>query len=172
MSIFEFPEPLKSVVSLPDLIAYVDENEGKNDFNNGWVPTFRAIINWVGAQTDEDFKTIKKSRNQLDRHEVAKFSGVSKSNLTQNWFVRKALLIVDEDLRSKGILFAEVSDTKGLDDSGEPEPNKREQLMSQRMQSLEKQVATISAERDMLKVQNKRFRTIEAILMETGRLPR
>ncbi|KGJ91041.1 VPA1267 family protein, partial [Thalassotalea sp. ND16A] len=58
---------------------------------------------WQATQTHDDFQQII-VRGQLNRGEVAKAVGCGKSALTQNPALKKALALLEENLREKGVL--------------------------------------------------------------------
>ncbi|MDE1210397.1 VPA1267 family protein, partial [Vibrio aestuarianus] len=93
---------------------------------------------WKATQTDDDFKQIV-FRGQLNRIEVAKGIGCGKSALNQNPALKKALKILEDELRSKGVLPPLTDAAKNNADKPKVYDNtaNRKLLDSKRVSSLE-----------------------------------
>ncbi|MFC1234824.1 VPA1267 family protein [Vibrio sp. F74] len=72
---------------------------------------------WAGSLSDADFVAIGRGA-KLNRSEVAKGTGIARSTLNDNDLVKAALLALEGDLRSKGVLAPLAEGAKEQQDSG------------------------------------------------------
>lgn len=126
---------------------------------------------WSASKTDAEFRAMV-VRGQLNRKEIAKECGFSKSVLTQNPRVREALKALEQLLRSREILppfaQAEPSD-EPLPPSGDTQ---RVLVDKARLKRLESENASLRAELTQFRERLARYELMERHMAETGRLPR
>lgn len=130
---------------------------------------YRAFMAWISMQTDSTFREIV-IQDRLNRGEICREIGFSRSVLIQNPLVKEALRQLEDRLRVSGVLPGRV-----LLDKAQPLPV-RGQVQSitdrERLKKLEAENAGLRAELSELRQRLKRFETVEAVLSETGRLVR
>lgn len=128
---------------------------------------------WKATQTDDDFKQIV-FRGQLNRIEVAKSIGCGKSALNQNPALKKALKVLEEELRDKGVLPPLTDTAKKNADKPkayDSTANSR-QLNSKRVSSLEAENIELKAKVNELEKRLERFGELSETLSEMGLMPR
>ena len=128
---------------------------------------------WKATQTDDDFKQIV-FRGQLNRIEVAKGIGCGKSALNQNPALKKALKILEGELRSKGVLPPLTDAAKNNADKPKVYDNtaNRKLLNSKRVSSLEAENIELKAKVKELEKRLERFGELSETLSEMGLMPR
>ncbi|ELU8568855.1 hypothetical protein SD462_004079 [Vibrio alginolyticus] len=128
---------------------------------------------WKATQTDDDFKQIV-FRGQLNRIEVAKGIGCGKSALNQNPALKKALKILEDELRSKGVLPPLTDAAKNNADKPKVYDNtaNRKLLDSKRVSSLEAENIELKAKVKELEKRLERFGELSETLSEMGLMPR
>lgn len=130
---------------------------------------FEAFQNWASSKTDADFREIVRGA-QLNRGEICRECGFGRSALTQNPRIKEALFRLEDDLRERGVLpwqQAPVSETpmraKGqMVAASDPE----------RLRKLEAEVAGLRAALDDARGRLARYKAIEGMLAQSGRLVR
>lgn len=128
---------------------------------------------WKATQTDDDFKQIV-FRGQLNRIEVAKGTGCSKSALNQNPALRKALKALEDELRSKGVLPPLTDAAKKNEGKPQAYDNtaNRQLLDSKRVSSLEAENIELKAKVKELEKRLERFDELSETLSEMGLMRR
>ncbi len=128
---------------------------------------------WKATQTDNDFKQIV-FRGQLNRIEVAKGIGCGKSALNQNPALKKALKVLEDELRSKGVLPPLTDAAKNNADKPKVYDNtaNRKLLDSKRVSSLEAENIELKAKVKELEKRLERFGELSETLSEMGLMPR
>lgn len=128
---------------------------------------------WKATQTDDDFKQIV-FRGQLNRIEVAKGIGCGKSALNQNPALKKALKVLEDELRSKGVLPPLTDAAKNNADKPKVYDNtaNRKMLDSKRVSSLEAENIELKAKVKELEKRLERFGELSETLSEMGLMPR
>ena len=127
-----------------------------------------AFLTWMAGKTDGDFRDMA-SRGQLSRKEIAVECDFAKSVLLQNPRVRDALRALESGLRERGVLPAPA------DAGGAPAARLdggHDALDRARLKRLESENAALRAELTGLRCELERYRLMEGVLRETGRLPR
>lgn len=124
---------------------------------------------WAASQDAGTFRDMV-VRGQLSRTEIAKVCGFAKSVLVQNPRVKAALKILEDDLRTQGVLPPLAAD----EGAGTPltPPGPRAGADQARLKRLEAENASLRAELADLREQLRRYRVMEDVLGATGRLPR
>ncbi|CAK2668940.1 transposase [Vibrio crassostreae] len=128
---------------------------------------------WKATQTDDDFKQIV-FRGQLNRIEVAKGIGCGKSALNQNPALKKALKVLEDELRSKGVLPPLTDAAKNNADKPKVYDNtaNRKLLDSKRVSSLEAENIELKAKVKELEKRLERFGELSETLSDMGLMPR
>ncbi|TOI00520.1 VPA1267 family protein [Vibrio parahaemolyticus] len=128
---------------------------------------------WKATQTDDDFKQIV-YRGQLNRGEVAKAIGCGKSALNQNPALKKALRVLEDELRGKGILPPLTDAAKKNEGKPQAYDNtaNRKLLDSKRVSSLEAENIELKAKVKELEKRLERFGELSETLSEIGLMPR
>lgn len=130
-----------------------------------------AFISWAASKSDNDFREYT-HRGKLKRAEIASECGFGKSALVQNPAIRSALEILEDNLRSRGILPPLAS---LLPESSPPMRDreaKQRRQDTQRVNSLEQENAALRTELTLAKTMLERYKLMSSFLEETGRLPR
>ena len=132
---------------------------------------FQAFVEWVKSKSDSDFREMV-LQGRLNRGEICREIGFGRSVLAQNPRVKVLLQQLEDRLRASNILPVQI-----LADSAQPLPLRATgqlQLASdgERLKKLEAENAGLRAELADLRQKLRRFETVEAVLAETGRLPR
>lgn len=130
---------------------------------------YRAFQKWAADKSDADFREIS-AQSRLNRGEICRECGFSRSVLVQNPRIKDALQQLEKRLRAVGVLPAVLA----LD---QPLPLRAKGQLgiatdSERLKKLEAQNVSLQAALYEVRQRLKRFESIEAILAETGRLPR
>ncbi|TWD36684.1 hypothetical protein FB440_110181 [Vibrio crassostreae] len=128
---------------------------------------------WKATQTDHDFKQIV-FRGQLNRIEVAKGIGCGKSALNQNPALKKALKVLEGELRERGVLPPLTDAAKKNADKPKLYDNtaNRKLLDSKRVSSLEAENIELKAKVKELEKRLERFGELSETLSEMGLMPR
>lgn len=129
---------------------------------------FQAFQTWMTAKSDADFREMV-IQGKLNRGEICRECDFSRSALVQNPRIKEALRELEEQLRSRGVLPAmALSDDVPLRPKG--------QLLvatdAERLRKLEAENVGLRAELAEVRQRLKRFESLEALLVETGRLAR
>ena len=113
---------------------------------------------WQATQTQNDFEQII-VRGQLNRGEVAKAVGCGKSALTQNPALKKALALLEENLREKGVLPPLKQPVKNSPEKPKQYDNtvNLKQLNSKRLSTLESENIELKAKVNELENKLKRY---------------
>lgn len=128
---------------------------------------------WQATQTHDDFQQII-VRGQLNRGEVAKAVGCGKSALTQNPALKKALALLEENLREKGVLPPLKQAVKDNIEKPKQYDNtvNLKQLNSKRLSTLESENIELKAKVNELENKLKRYGELSETLYEMGIMPR
>tara|TARA_R110002124_G_C8971706_1_gene515203 strand:+ start:8350 stop:8787 length:438 start_codon:yes stop_codon:yes gene_type:complete len=128
---------------------------------------------WQATQTHDDFQQII-VRGQLNRGEVAKAVGCGKSALTQNPALKKALALLEENLREKGVLPPLKQPVKNSPEKPKQYDNtvNLKQLNSKRLSTLESENIELKAKVNELENKLKRYGELSETLYEMGIMPR
>lgn len=128
---------------------------------------------WQATQTHDDFQQII-VRGQLNRGEVAKAVGCGKSALTQNPALKKALALLEENLREKGVLPPLKQPVKNSPEKPKQYDNtvNLKQLNSKRLSTLESENKELKAKVNELENKLKRYGELSETLYEMGIMPR
>ena len=128
---------------------------------------------WQATQTQNDFEQII-VRGQLNRGEVAKAVGCGKSALTQNPALKKALALLEENLREKGVLPPLKQPVKNSPEKPKQYDNtvNLKQLNSKRLSTLESENIELKAKVNELENKLKRYGELSETLYEMGIMPR
>ncbi|MBJ6126013.1 VPA1267 family protein [Microvirga splendida] len=130
---------------------------------------FRAFQNWVSGKSDSEFREIV-GQGRLNRGEICRECNFSRSVLAQNPRVKDALHQLEERLRKAGVLppLATPRNPPPLRIKGQTEAASD----AERLKRLEAENSALRVELADLRERLKRFKAMEAVLAETGRLPR
>ncbi|MDG2392448.1 MAG: VPA1267 family protein [Thalassotalea sp.] len=128
---------------------------------------------WQATQTDGDFKQIV-FKGKLNRIEVAKGVGCGKSALNQNPALRKALKVLEDNLRERGVLPQLSEAAKKDADKPKQYDNtaNRKLLDSKRVSALEAENIELKAKVKELEGKLERFGELSETLSEMGFMPR
>jgi hypothetical protein len=132
---------------------------------------YAIFLSWSTSRSDEDFKEYINRFGFINRVEIAKECGFSKSVLGSNPAIKKALKELEDGLRYRGILPqpAESKDAQpAMRDSTAAQANRD----SQRLNQLEQKYAAAQAEIKAMKAQLSKHSLMTEHLALTGRLPR
>jgi hypothetical protein len=132
-----------------------------------------AFRSWVATQSDDNFKQIV-FRGQLNRGEVAKAIGCGKSALNQNPALRQELSLLEDRLRTEGVL-PELNDTAKQEKSTPKKYDNtanRKSLDSKRVSTLEAENIELKAKVQGLENKLARFGELNETLAEMGFMPR
>lgn len=130
-----------------------------------------AFLSWVASKTASDYREMV-VRGQLNRKEIARECGFAKSVLLQNPRVKEALKKLEADLRERGVLppLAVAEGEATVVAAGPSNP--RVAADKARLKRLEAENAALRAELMELRGQLDRYRVMDGVLSNTGRLPR
>jgi hypothetical protein len=126
---------------------------------------------WSASKTDAEFRAMVMC-GQLNRKEIAKECGFSKSVLGQNPRVKESLKTLEQLLRSRAILpaFAQAEpSSQPMPPSGDTQ---RVLLDKARLKRLESENASLRAELAKVRERLAQYELLERYMAETGRLPR
>lgn len=134
---------------------------------------FNAFMAWKISKSDHDFKQLER-RGILNRTEIHKECGFSRSVLTSNPDIKAALEALEDELRERKILppKAEKDELFGV---GAPtrQPGTNKALVdAERLKRLEQENAALRNELCEVKRQLQKYTTLQQALSLTGRLPR
>ena len=128
-----------------------------------------TFLSWVASKTDADYREMV-VRGQLNRKEIARECGFAKSALLQNPRIKDALRVLEALLRERDILPPVVEHATPAPTSDAPNP--RAAADKARLKRLEAENAALRAEVLELRGQLDRYRLMDHVLSNTGRLPR
>jgi hypothetical protein len=129
---------------------------------------------WAKSKTDDDFRNMA-IRGVLSRQDIAAECGFSKSALTQNPRIKRALKELEDSLRERNVLppLATNDQKDAVLATPVRQPDSSRQARdAERLSHLERAYAAVKAENEELKRQLARFTVLQEALAETGRLPR
>lgn len=134
---------------------------------------FQTFAAWIATKSDKDFRAMV-GRGVLSRVEIAKECGFAKSALVQNPRIKAALLELEQELRSRGILPPAVEqDPEAPKATLAREPGGlRAAADAERLRRLEQENAALKAEVAELKRAIEKFAVLREALALTGRMPR
>ncbi|MBF0503070.1 MAG: hypothetical protein HQM09_23285 [Candidatus Riflebacteria bacterium] len=129
---------------------------------------FLAFQGWVATKIDDDFREMV-FKGRLNRGEICRECNFARSVLAQNPRIKSALRDLEYQLRVRGVLPLLIH--------GEALPLRAKGQMqsatdADRLRKLEAENAGLRAELAEMRNQLKKFKSIENILAETGRLAR
>lgn len=129
-----------------------------------------AFLAWTVGKTDAHYREMV-MRGQLSRQEIARECGFAKSALLQNPRVKDALQSLEAQLRERGVLPSQavVSDGTALVVEGNQRSTNTDKA---RLKRLESENASLRAEITQLRTDLERYRVMDSVLCDTGRLPR
>jgi hypothetical protein len=127
------------------------------------------FLSWIVSKTDDEFREMV-ARGQLSRQEISRECGFAKSVLLQNPRVKDALQSLEAQLRERGVLPSQavVRDGTAL----VVVANQRANSDKVRLKRLESENASLRAEITQLRTDLERYRVMDNVLCNTGRLPR
>ena len=133
----------------------------------------KAFQVWQATQSDDDFKQII-FEDKLNRGKVANAVGCGKSALTQNPALKKALALLEENLREKGVLPPLKQAVKDNIEKPKQYDNtvNLKQLNSKRLSTLESENIELKAKVNELENKLKRYGELSETLYEMGIMPR
>ncbi|MHB8354293.1 MAG: VPA1267 family protein [Burkholderiales bacterium] len=129
------------------------------------------FISWMTSKSDAEFRDMA-TRGQLSRQEIARECDFARSVLIQNPRIRELLRAQEDELRSRGVLPPRVESPKSDPDLPASQPSTHTMADQQRLKRLEAENAALRAEITKLRADLNRYRILDAILAETGRLLR
>lgn len=134
---------------------------------------FQKFLSWQASRTEEDFRQLER-RGILNRTEIHKECGFSRSVLSSNPDVKRSLRVLEEDLRKRGVLplKAEQDDIDDGCVSMREAGAQRAAFNAERMRRLEQENASLRNELYEVKRQLEQYTTLQQALSLTGRLPR
>ncbi len=135
---------------------------------------FQKFTAWTVSKTDDDYRNMV-VRGVLSRVEIQAECGFSKSALSQNPRIKKALALLEKGLRERGVLppLADAAPDGEAPEIRMRQPDhSRQAIDAHRLSRLEQDNASLRAEVAELKKQLSRFAVLQQALAETGRLPR
>ncbi|WP_342624340.1 VPA1267 family protein [Pseudomonas alkylphenolica] len=130
-----------------------------------------AFIAWSSSKSDDDFREYV-YRGVLKRSEIASECGFGKSALVQNPAIKKALEVLEDGLRERGVLPAVTDASPSAEPIIRDREAKQRQYDGQRLNALEQENAALRAELGKAKAMLKRYKLLSSFMEETGRLPR
>jgi hypothetical protein len=129
---------------------------------------FLAFQAWVASKSEADFRELV-TQGRLNRGEICRECDFGRSALVQNPRIKEALQALEDRLRAGGVLPPVAS-------SNATPLRAKGQLQAateaERLRKLEAENLGLRAELTELRRRLKRFESMEALLAETGRLPR
>ncbi len=128
-----------------------------------------SFLSWIAGKTDADYREMVQ-RGQLNRKELARECGFARSVLLQNPRIKDALRVLEAQLRERDILPPVVEHAIPAPTSDAPNP--RAAADKARLKRLEAENAALRAEVLELRGQLDRYRLMDHVLSNTGRLPR
>jgi hypothetical protein len=146
--------------------------------SNSKSPSDRSLAtfsSWTVSKTDDDFRQLV-GRGTLSRREIARECQFAESVLSQNPRVKKALRVLEDGLRERGVLppLASVeSDTSDTNQVQLLSPRKRSTTDTEPDRRLvEIELASVKAENDLLRQRLSKYESLHTALLLTGRVPR
>lgn len=132
-----------------------------------------AIFNgWVASKSDADYKSIV-IRGVLSRTEIARECGFAKSALDQNPRIKEALRILEDDLRTRGVLPRHTESKPALEGLPIREPGQQQSARdAETLRRLQIENANQKAEITELKRRLAKYEALHEALVSTGRVPR
>jgi hypothetical protein len=132
---------------------------------------FATFLTWTSSKSDEEFRAMA-FRGQLNRQEVSKECGFSKSALWQNPRIKDALKLLEIGLRVRGIL-PPLAENEPISEPLPPTGDTKHIMVDKaRLKRLESENASLRAELSQLRADLVKFKLMEQYMAETGRLPR
>ncbi|MBA2964688.1 MULTISPECIES: VPA1267 family protein [Ramlibacter] len=129
---------------------------------------FAAFTRWAAELTDADARSMVRG-GQLNRAEICKAVGCARSVLRQNPRVKGALEELEAGLRARGILPpTSVSEVLPL----RPQGQLQRSTERERLRQLEVENAALLATVSELRRRLQRLETLDALVAQSGRLPR
>jgi hypothetical protein len=132
----------------------------------------QVFESWIVARNQASDWAEYIQGGQLSRKIMAQECLMGRSAFTQNPEIKKALKVLEDNLRAKGILHPKVAQKN---DESLPEHdinhNKR-QSDAARLSRLEQENTALRTENTQLKAKLKEYGLLEEIFAETGRVPR
>ena len=128
---------------------------------------------WAASRTDEDFKQII-HRGSLNRGEIAKGVDCGKSALTQNPAIRQEIEMLENDLRTRGVLppLAPKSDERINEPKKYDASAKKAARSAARAGELERENLELKAKIKELEQKLARYGELSETLSEMGFMPR
>ncbi|TCK96777.1 VPA1267 family protein [Paraburkholderia sp. BL9I2N2] len=128
---------------------------------------------WVASKSDADFRQIV-IRGVLSRTEIARECGFAKSVLSQNPRIKDTLRVLEDELRSRGVL------PEAANPADEPhevipmrEPSHHQAVRdAESLRRLQSENASQKAEIADLRQRLAKYEALHEALVLTGRLPR
>ncbi len=129
---------------------------------------FTSFTRWAAELTDADARSMVRG-GQLNRAEICKVVGCARSVLRQNPRVKVALEELEAGLRDRGVLPpTSTADALPL----RPQGQLQRSTERERLRQLEVQNASLLATVSELRRRLQRLETLDALVAQTGRLPR
>lgn len=131
----------------------------------GWIAERRAAGDWA------DYVR----RGCLNRTVIAAELGFARSVWGSNPMLRALLLQIENELRTNGTLPAEtpkLSDAVDVPSAASLSAGRRNPSDAQQMKRLQSENAAMKAELEEMRTRLERYKLMDEILGETGRLPR
>jgi hypothetical protein len=129
---------------------------------------FQIFHSWVATKTDADLREMV-TQGRLNRGEIRRECNFGRSALIQNPRIKEALRELEERLRAKSVLSALApNDFVPLRPKGQLQASSD----AERLRKLEAENAGLQAELAEVRSRLKRYESLEALLVETGRLAR
>jgi hypothetical protein len=121
-----------------------------------------SFLAWMASTTDDDFKQII-FRGKLNRNEVAKGCGFSKSVLLQNPKVKEMLSNLEGSLRKRGVLpdLSDVGQSKLINTKTYNKSYSKNIKDSKRVANLEQKVIELEAKL-------KRYQELAEVITDMG----
>jgi hypothetical protein len=136
--------------------------------------SFQSFLAWRAAKSDDDFRQLV-VRGVLSRTDIARECQIAKSVLAQNPRVRKALKLLEDDLRDRNVLPKRSASPAETGEQNRSEAPYKEKTISKPMDrqwQLEQEIALLKAENAELKRLLSKHENLHDALVLTGRLPR
>lgn len=127
----------------------------------------RRFEEWIADRSAAGDWASYINANRLNRTEIAKECGFAKSVLLQNPVVKTRLERLESELATQGLLTQQPK--QSLSEVRASEALERSR---RRVNQLEQQNHTLSAENDALKDKLRQLGVLDELLCESGRLPR
>jgi hypothetical protein len=121
-----------------------------------------CFLSWMASTQDDNYKQII-FRGKLNRNEVAKGCGFSKSVLLQNPKVKELLNNLEKSLRKRGVLpdFSDVGQSKLINTKTYDKAYSKNMKDSKRVANLEQKVIELEAKL-------KRYQELAEVITDMG----